>query len=97
MPQLILQPLVENAITHGIAELTRGTIIRVAARQCADKIKIEVYDNGLGQHQLHTTSGTGLGLTNTVLRLQQAYGEKAGLLFNQPPEGITTVSLLIPC
>ncbi|QHT70172.1 sensor histidine kinase [Rhodocytophaga rosea] len=96
VPQLILQPLVENAVTHGIADLTEGALIRIAARRSDSNIRIEVFDNGTGQNQLQPTSGTGLGLSNTLLRLQQAYGENASLLFEQPPGGTTTVSLLIP-
>ncbi|WP_229311061.1 sensor histidine kinase [Larkinella soli] len=97
VPQLILQPLVENAITHGIADMTEGALIRVTVRRWADSVLIEVFDNGVGQHQIQDTSGTGLGLSNTLLRLQQAYGDKAQLRFEQPPEGTTTVTLLIPC
>jgi sensor histidine kinase YesM len=96
VPQLILQPLVENAVTHGIADLTEGALIRISARRSDSTVRIEVFDNGTGQNQLQPNSGTGLGLNNTLLRLQQAYGENASLLFEQPPGGTTTVSLLIP-
>ncbi|MFC5412947.1 sensor histidine kinase [Larkinella bovis] len=97
LPQLILQPLVENAITHGIADMTEGALIRITVQRMDDTVVIEVFDNGLGQNQLHDTSGTGLGLSNTLSRLQKAYGEKAELRFEQPPGGTTTVRLLIPC
>lgn len=97
VPQLILQPIVENAVTHGIADLTEQALIRISARCTAGHIVIDVYDNGVGQTQKMHTSGTGLGLSNTLMRLQQAYGEKAQLLFDQPDHGTTTVSLIIPC
>ena len=96
VPQLILQPLVENAITHGIADMTEGALIRVTARQWADHVMIEVFDNGIGCDKLSETSGTGLGLSNTLSRLEKAYGGKAQLRFEQPPGGTTTVRLLIP-
>jgi sensor histidine kinase YesM len=97
VPQLILQPLVENAITHGVADLTTGGLIRITARRLADQLIIDVFDNGVGQNQLQNTSGTGLGLTNTLSRLEQAYGLAAQFRFEQPPGGSTTVSLIIPC
>ncbi|MGA0559545.1 sensor histidine kinase [Larkinella sp. VNQ87] len=97
VPQLILQPLVENAITHGIADLTEEARIQVTARRVNETVVIDVFDNGLGQEQLHDTSGLGLGLPNTLSRLQQAYGDRAQLRFEQPPGGTTTVTLLIPC
>ncbi|MGM9507531.1 sensor histidine kinase [Larkinella sp. GY13] len=97
LPQLILQPIVENAITHGIADLTEGALIRITAQRLGETVVIQVFDNGLGQEQLHDTSGMGLGLSNTLSRLEKAYGEQATMQFDQPPGGTTTVSLRIPC
>ncbi|WP_234734753.1 sensor histidine kinase [Tellurirhabdus bombi] len=96
VPQLILQPLVENAITHGIANLATEALIRISSRRCAEGVEIEVFDNGLGEKKKQSTSGTGLGLSNTLLRLEQMYGQTAHLRFEQPPGGTTTVSVLIP-
>ena len=95
VPQLILQPLVENSFTHGISELTTDALIRITSRIEKGNLQIEVFDNGLGIHQKKSSSGTGLGLKNTVSRLEQAYGEGAKLTFTQPPHGGTIVSLLL--
>ncbi|GAB3315405.1 histidine kinase [Larkinella ripae] len=98
VPQLILQPLVENAVTHGIADLTDGARIRIAARRVDDCLLLEVFDNGLGnQSRKKRSNGNGLGLSNTKYRLQQAYGEQARLTFVQPPGNGTTVALTLPC
>ncbi|GAB3261026.1 hypothetical protein GCM10027347_25790 [Larkinella harenae] len=98
LPQLILQPLVENAITHGIADMTEGAFIRISAQRLdTEQVVVEVFDNGRGQDHPADTSGTGLGLSNTLSRLQNAYGDQAQLLFEQPPGGTTTVRLCIPC
>lgn len=97
LPQLILQPLVENAITHGIAHTSQNALIRISAQLDQDFLVVEVFDNGLGRKRRPTTAGTGLGLSNTRSRLQKAYGETAQLQFNQPPGGTTTIGLRIPC
>ncbi|GAB3262404.1 histidine kinase [Larkinella harenae] len=97
VPQLILQPLVENAITHGIADLTGYARIRITARRKANSLLLEVFDNGLGSlSKKRKTRGSGLGLSNTRSRLQQAYGHQAYLIFVQPPGNGTTVTLTLP-
>lgn len=98
VPQLILQPLVENAVTHGIAELTDGARIRIAARRVDDCLLLEVFDNGVGsQPKKKRPDSNGLGLSNTRSRIQQAYGDRARLTFVQPPGNGTTVALTLPC
>jgi len=94
VPQLILQPLVENSFTHGISELTTNAVIRITSKMEGINLQIEVIDNGVGNKQRKASSGMGLGLKNTTMRLQQAYGENATLTFSQPPEGGTVVTLL---
>lgn len=98
VPQLLLQPLVENAITHGVADLTDGAFIRISARRIDDFLLLEVFDNGIGQQaKKKIKNGNGLGLSNTRSRLQQAYGEQASLTFTQLPGNGTTVALTLPC
>jgi len=96
VPQLILQPLVENSFTHGISELTTNAVIRITSKIRGTFLIIEVIDNGVGNKQRKASSGTGLGLKNTMLRLQQAYGNHGILDFTQPPGGGTIVSLSFP-
>ncbi len=96
VPQLILQPLVENAITHGVAGITADALIRIRSGVVGDTVRVDVFDNGLGVRARPSPAGTGLGLKNILSRLQQTFGAEAQLRVEQPPEGSTTVSLLFP-
>jgi signal transduction histidine kinase len=100
VPQLLLQPLVENAVTHGISAMTSDALIRISTRKRGDQIRITVYDNGIGccrsERERDGRNGSGLGLNNTRLRLHQAYGEAAHFSFDQPPGGSTLVTLAFP-
>jgi LytS/YehU family sensor histidine kinase len=87
VPNLILQPLVENAIRHGVSARAAGGRIAVAARREGARLRLEVRDDGPG-----LTAGTfreGLGLANTRARLVQLYGQGQHLsLANQPGGGL---------
>ncbi len=97
VPQLLLQPLVENAITHGVAGLTGDALVRITTRKLGDEMRITVYDNGPGNRQTHTNrKGMGLGLSNTRTRLHQAYGAASRFNFEQPPGGGTFVTMIFP-
>jgi two-component system LytT family sensor kinase len=72
VPNLLLQPIVENALKHGVAELTGVGQIRIAARRSADDLVITVSDNGPGPSG--PADGTGVGLRNTNARLAHLYG-----------------------
>src|SRR6266849_1875780 len=76
VPNLILQPLVENAIHHGIAGASRGCI-EIRSRIMEGKLLLQVLDNGpgLSGEVVQSRSGTGLGLANTRARLDALYGK----------------------
>ncbi|WAC14193.1 sensor histidine kinase [Dyadobacter pollutisoli] len=93
VPQLILQPLVENSVTHGISDVTTNALIRITAEMSTAGLRIVIFDNGTGANQRKISKGMGLGLKNTVLRLRQAYGEHAQFIFDQPSEGGTYVTI----
>jgi two-component sensor histidine kinase len=79
VPSLLLQPLVENSIRHGITHRASGGTIRVRITSAADMLKIDVIDNGVGpggRRSREKRRGTGLGLANTATRLNHLYGEK---------------------
>lgn len=97
VPQLILQPIVENSITHGISDITTNALIRITSTLSATGMQVTVYDNGLGAASRKNSKGMGLGLQNTLLRLQQAHGSGARMEFEQPPGGGTSVTLHFDC
>lgn len=76
VPALILQPLVENAIKHGISENKAGGEVRIVARLEGDVLRLTVSDTGRG---LKNGKASGVGLHNIRERLNSYYGEKAGL------------------
>jgi LytS/YehU family sensor histidine kinase len=77
VPSLLLQPLVENAIHHGLEPQVAGGSIRVSARRTAQQVVLEVLDNGVGLPQAGTApAGSGFGLTQVRQQLAAAYGEQ---------------------
>ena len=95
LPPMLLQTLVENAVKHGIAQSSQGGTIHIRGKQQARQAEIQI-ENPLGK-QLHqsTQKGHGIGLHNTRLRIQKAFGDLAELRLNQN-ENTFTASLLIP-
>lgn len=91
VPQLVLQPLVENAIVHGIGKLAQGGEIRVTARQSEGMLSIYLYSDGPA---LPPGGGdrTGVGLSNTRGRLVALYGAGSGVeLRNGDRTGVETI------
>ena len=90
VPGMILQPLVENAVTHGIGRSGTG-YITVRSRRRGELLVIEVEDNGWGLVIADPKkSGEGIGINNTRARLRYLYGELASLeLRSRPGEGLT--------
>ncbi|MFM8392653.1 MAG: sensor histidine kinase, partial [Acidobacteriota bacterium] len=106
LPALLLQPLVENAIKHGISPSRRGGALRIVARTeapqagGAESLRLEVRDTGVGVDRLPAPGGGGstggLGLLNVRRRLSGIYGERASLDFASQPGQGTTVTLRLP-
>lgn len=99
-PQFLLQPLVENAMVHGIEQLAGDARLRIAARREGDQLLVEVRDNGPGAaataRARHTGSAAGIGLSNTRARLEKLYHGAAHLELQQPTTGGTVVRLRVP-
>jgi LytS/YehU family sensor histidine kinase len=99
VPSLLLQPLVENAIRHGISPRAGAGYVQVTARRAGDKLVITILDDGVGvraRRSRERSRGTGLGLTNTRTRLIHLYGD--GHEFESGPrdEGGYAVKITIP-
>jgi two-component system, LytTR family, sensor kinase len=97
VPNLILQPLVENAIQHGIAPRPGGGRIEVNARRVEKRLHLEVRDDGPGMRESRRPgSKHGVGLANTRARLEQMYGSDHTFHLNNHPEGGLLVVLELP-
>lgn len=102
LPPFVLQPLVENAVKHGLLVKEEGGVLRLSIRKTPGGLMIRVYDNGAGISpvklrnllQGSSSSGSGIGLKNVHQRLLGLYGR--GLDIESNPVSGTTVSLLIP-
>ena len=104
VPTLIVQPIVENAVQHGLAPKPEGGMISILIKQRADDLLIEIADNGLGfdlgEIELSSKllpTGASLGLRNIDYRLRLLYGETYKLNIESTVGVGTSVSLRIPC
>jgi len=95
VPCFLLQPIVENAIRHGIAHCERDGCIETSAKRVGTRMELQVRDNGPGPNgNLH--SGFGVGLLNTRERLNHFYQDDYELRTSQPESGGFEVSITIP-
>jgi sensor histidine kinase YesM len=93
---MLLQPLVENAIMHGIEPTLDGGEIAVRARLTDGMLCIEVADTGIGLRMAPPRPGGGVGLSNLRERLLQLYGGPAQLALIENPLGGVTARLRLP-
>jgi len=98
LPTMLLQPLVENAIVHGLEPKVDGGEIVISASTCADGIAIEVRDTGLGLGAPHDRGrgGGGVGVSTTRERLQVLYGARAAITLEPAAPQGTLVRLSFP-
>ena len=97
VPNLLLQPLVENAIKHGIGPRPTPGQIAVRARLNGAMLELDVQDNGVGLSAARLTDfNRGVGLSNTRSRLDHLYGSLHRFEFRQPAEGGLLVCIAIP-
>ena len=89
LPPLLLQPLVENAIVHGLEGKDEGGEVRVRASVQRDRLRLEVQDDGLGEraHQRRARPGHGLALKNIRERIAARYGERGSLQLKLDEQG----------
>lgn len=104
--KLILQPIIENSIYHGIEYMVDEGLIKINVRTTEDKLIYEISDNGLGMKQevlenilsfkSKNTGGSGVGVKNVHERIQLSYGKEYGLAIESELEEGTTVTITIP-
>jgi sensor histidine kinase YesM len=86
VPPMLLQPIVENAVRHGIAPHTREGEVRISGRESGGRLQIEVRDSGDGAAAAALANG-GRGLSLTRLRLESVYPSDYSLSFVRPADG----------
>ncbi|WP_143321899.1 histidine kinase [Clostridium sp. HBUAS56010] len=109
IPSMILQPLVENAVTHGIRDIDWPGMIRLSVKDREQEVEVCIADNGKGMNEetllqvcagkqtAESTESTGIGLSNVISRLKLYYGkEDIFHIFSEGEGKGTTVVLRIP-
>jgi sensor histidine kinase YesM len=88
-PPMLIQPLVENAIRHGIEPKVEGGSVTIRARKNGNVLRVEIVDTGTGLHEDDTT---GFGLSNVRERLQSLYGDRGRLILEENrPSGLKAI------
>ncbi|MDQ3635274.1 MAG: histidine kinase [Acidobacteriota bacterium] len=100
VPSLILQPLVENAVKHGISENKNGGTVKISAR-LKNKgtevfLNLNVFDTGAGKNKKDSENSNGIGLQNIKGRLKSYYGNKANIKFEKNTLDGSFASIEIP-
>ena len=93
VPNLILQPIVENAIRYGVAAVDRPATVSIKAQKEGSELRLEVRDDGPG---IARDAKRGVGLSNTEARLRQLYGTEQKLELTSPHGGGLLVSIVMP-
>jgi len=96
VPPMLLQPVVENAIKHGLEPKVEGGRVDVVARRDGDRLVLTVTDTGVGVAGVRASASTGIGLANLKARLAALYGPGASVtLADHVPAG-TRVTIALP-
>jgi two-component system, LytTR family, sensor kinase len=103
VPVLSLQPLVENAVRHGVEARAAGGQVEIIGRDLGPDVELRVVDDGAGMEAERArrllaggTNGSGIGLQNVHGRLQATFGDEYGLRLRSAPGEGTTVTMTIP-
>ncbi len=98
IPSMILQPLVENAIRHGLAHKIEGGTITLRATRKRHRLKIDVSDDGVGiaEDKLKAIYASGIGISNVNERLRVLFGDQCSLQVESRMGAGTSVSVVIP-
>ncbi len=87
VPILLLQPLVENALKHGVGRRAAGGCVAIVARKAGDRLIVTVRDDGAGTDEIGG-DGEGIGLANTRERLRHAFGDDQSLVVRERAGGV---------
>jgi len=97
LPHMALQPIVENAIRHGIGRSSTAGSISITACRVNDQVEIKVQDDGPGLPTAPANGAArGIGLANTRARLRELYGDAAGLTVRNAEQGGVVATMVLP-
>ena len=96
LPHMALQPIVENAIRHGIGRSSAAGCIGISACRVDEKLQIVVQDDGPGLASANGATNRGIGLANTRARLNQLYGDSANLTVENGRAGGVVATMVVP-
>jgi hypothetical protein len=96
VPQLLLQPLFENAIRHGVSRMPEACRVRFCAQRDGDQLHIWLSNDGLLRSQSSPPPVFGVGLSNTMARLRLHYQDRFTFQYNDRPQGGAQIDLWIP-
>ena len=96
VPSMILQPLVENAIRHGVERMTDPGRVEIEAMLEGETLVLRVRDDGPGEESRPDGSSNGVGLRNTRARLEQLYGAAGRFSLTRNEEGLTVAEVRLP-
>lgn len=106
IPKLTLQPLVENAIYHGLKMKSEKGFVRIGGRRVGEDVHIEIYDNGVGmrdsqiQEMMTETAASkersGFGFRSVANRIRMLYGERYGLKVESEYGAYTKITIVLP-
>ncbi len=96
VPSMLLQPIVENSIRHGLAQQLHGGRIWIRARLAAGRVSLSVEDDGAGFRAKDGSARSGIGLANVRERLRVLYGPAAELHIESAAGEGAKVEILLP-
>ncbi|HZF43666.1 MAG TPA: histidine kinase [Sphingomonadaceae bacterium] len=96
VPALILQPLVENAVKHGVARTNEPVTVSLSARREGDVVRLTVHDDARSKDLPADIRSTGIGLANVKARLDASYGRAAALRTFTDEDGGWTSQIVLP-
>ena len=96
VPSLLLQPMIENAVLHGIAKRAQGGTIRIAASQSAGKLILSIGNDGPALSSDWKTASAGIGISNVRTRLHSLYGEASDFSLRNRQTGGVEVLISLP-
>ncbi len=98
IPSMLLQPLIENSIKHGLADKVSGGTITLRARPKDGRLTLEVEDDGVGisEAEFATLLNKGIGVTNVKERLKVLYGQDFRMLIDSQPGRGTRIEIEVP-